>query len=95
MGSVDHIFSTNKIELQSCYVDPRNYLLVRISRVSLKSLQPSIILLDNGQTAISNIISEIKKFETSDNIETIQESQENVRKIEETMNKKANKQEMN
>jgi len=92
MGSVDHIFSTNKIELQSCYVDPRNYLLVR---VSLKSLQPSIILLDNGQTAISNIISEIKKFETSDNIETIQESQENVRKIEETMNKKANKQEMN
>ncbi|RIB27515.1 hypothetical protein C2G38_2160363 [Gigaspora rosea] len=50
-------------------------------------------------TAISNIISEIislkKKFETSKNIETIQEIQENVQKWEDAMNKKANKQEMN
>ncbi|RIB22848.1 Spc24 subunit of Ndc80-domain-containing protein [Gigaspora rosea] len=50
--------------------------------------------MDKQQSAISkNIISEIislkKKFETSDNIETIQEIQENVRKMEEAMNKKS------
>ncbi|CAG8821702.1 24199_t:CDS:2, partial [Racocetra persica] len=50
--------------------------------------------MDKQQSSISkNIISEIvslkKKFETSDNIETIQEIQENIRKIEEAMNKKS------
>ncbi|CAG8734593.1 15373_t:CDS:2 [Cetraspora pellucida] len=50
--------------------------------------------MDKQQSSISkNIVSEIislkKKFETSDNIEMIQEIQDNIRKIEEAMNKKS------